>query len=411
MLFEYQDKIKQEDKKKCGIFLSTGCGKTRVALELAQGRILIIMPKTQKLDMNWERELIKMNVQKDITTISKETFRRDWKTIGHYDTLIIDEADTCLGVTPTICYVKKQAIPKTSQIFEAIKQWVLIHSPERIYLCTATISRTPMTIWGAGHILGASWDWRDFRNEFYTSFTHGRVEIYQKRKDEQSKIKLAKLVNTLGYTGQLSDFHDVPEQTYRTDYLYRTDEQKKQSDALSILHPSPLVLRGKRFQVDNGLLIGNQFEPTVYFDNPKMDKILDYSLEFKKIVIFIRFTSLILKTQQILEKEGYTVFVLNGQTKDRAEVIAKAESLDNCILLCQSSISAGYQLPSFPVMIFQTLSNKWVDRTQAEGRILRSDALKKNLYITLVVKNGADEECYKNIISGEDFNDATYEKD
>ena len=56
MLYKHQQIIIDEDKKKCGIFLGTGSGKTRIALLLAQGKILIVAPKTQILDSNWERE-------------------------------------------------------------------------------------------------------------------------------------------------------------------------------------------------------------------------------------------------------------------------------------------------------------------------------------------------------------------
>ena len=47
MLYEHQLKIITDNRKKTGIFLGTGSGKTLIALSLARGKTLIIAPKTQ----------------------------------------------------------------------------------------------------------------------------------------------------------------------------------------------------------------------------------------------------------------------------------------------------------------------------------------------------------------------------
>ena len=60
-LYAHQKQIVDEDKKQVGIFTGTGTGKTKTALLLARGKTLIICPKTQKEDRNWEREIEKIN--------------------------------------------------------------------------------------------------------------------------------------------------------------------------------------------------------------------------------------------------------------------------------------------------------------------------------------------------------------
>ena len=55
--YTFQQKIIDEDKKKTGIFLGCGCGKTKIALELATGKTLIVTPKQQKEDLTWENNL------------------------------------------------------------------------------------------------------------------------------------------------------------------------------------------------------------------------------------------------------------------------------------------------------------------------------------------------------------------
>ena len=67
-------------------------------------------------------------------------------------------------------------------------------------------------------------------------------------------------------------------------------------------------------------------------------------------------------------------------------------------------------MKTFDTMIFASYSPYWKDYEQMIGRILRGDALKKNLYIHLVVADGVDESCYKRIMEGRDFNDLVNSK-
>ena len=61
-LYEHQRKIIAEDKKKCGLFLSTGSAKTRIALLLACGETLVICPKTLAENKTWENEVEKIGI-------------------------------------------------------------------------------------------------------------------------------------------------------------------------------------------------------------------------------------------------------------------------------------------------------------------------------------------------------------
>jgi len=153
-LYKHQMDIVREDKSKIGLFLGTGAGKSLIGLSLARGSTLVICPKTQKEDRNWEREAQRNKLKIDLTVISKEEFRKRAFGLKPYDTVIVDEAHTCLGVTPSVKWVKKQAVPKTSQLFEELYKYIQRTKPKRLYLCTATIIRSPMTVWAASVLLG-----------------------------------------------------------------------------------------------------------------------------------------------------------------------------------------------------------------------------------------------------------------
>lgn len=405
-LYDHQKKIINEDKKKCGLFLGTGSAKTATALHLAHGRILVITPKLQKEEENFVREAKKWSMEKNITSFSKEQFKKVADTLPYFNTVIIDEAHTVAGVTPTLQWKNKKPIPKSSELWKSVLHYIEKQNPERLYLLTATPIRTPMTVYALARLLGAHWDFYQFRDTFYFPVKKGFREFWIPKSDEETKARLGQAVQKLGYTGRLSDYFDVPEQVYKTMYIEQTTEQKKRIKEIALDFPDPLVQIGKRHQMENGVLKGDMFVPNEEIKDNKIDALLDLAIEFPKLVIFARYTQQIHKIKEALS--NYNAVVLDGNTKDRAGVIEKAEASDACVIIIQSQISAGFELPSFPVMVFASMDYSIVNRTQAEGRILRANALKHNLYIDLVVKGGVDEAVYKSVQLKQDFSERIY---
>lgn len=414
MLYQHQKKIIQADPKKCGLFLSVGTGKTRIALHLARGRTLIIAPKTQIEDGNWPREFNKIGKEnlkiKGIWTISKEMFRRDHATLQAFDTVIVDEAETCLGVTPNIRWRKKQPVPKASQLFEALESYLERTKPSRLYLCTATIVRSAMTVWAAARLLGKKFDFYKFRDRFYVRLPMPFREVYAPVTKDAVKTYLAKVVRSIGYVGRLDDYFDVPEQTWKTDSIELTAEQTARIKALRFEYPDPLVLLGKQHQVENGILTGDQFNKAESFKNGKIDKIIGYTIQFPRIVIFAKYRAQIHNIEHALTTfdKRLTVMKMTGETKDRGALLKQAATLKRCVFICQAQISAGWELKEFPVMIFASRTHSYTDYQQAIGRIQRADNIKKNLYIKLVVRNGVDAAIDKSLENKQDFDEKLY---
>lgn len=405
MLYEHQKKIINEDKKYVGLFLGTGASKTLTALHLAKGKILCITPKLQREEMNFIREAKKWNLDKDITQISKEDFKKLYPTLGRYNTVIIDESHTVAGATPNVRYKNRQPIPKCSQTFDLLMEYLTNFPPDRLYTLTATPTRSPMCVWAHARILGRHWNFYEFRDAFYISIKKGFREFFMIKNDKHSKERLGKAVQSLGYTGKLDDYFDVPDQIYKEVKVGLTKEQEKRLKEIYTEFPDPLVLTGKRHQVENGILNGDEYSQPEFIDDNKIEKIKDFALEFPKMVIFAKYTMQVEKIKEALK--DYKVLTLQGSTKDRAKVIEEAEKSDECILIIQSQISAGYELPSFPVMVFASMSYSVVDRIQSEGRILRANALKKNLYITLI-SGEVDSAVAKSINNKVDFSEYIY---
>lgn len=410
-LYAHQQEIVDQDPKWAGLFLGTGAGKTRIALRLARGETLVICPKTQKQDGNWEREFRESFSEMQISrlqVVSKEEFRKDHAKLGRFDTVIIDEAHTCLGVTPNTRYRNKVQIPKTSQLFEALELYIAMTKPKRLYLCTATIGKSPMTIWGAARILGRDWDFFKFRNTFYYELPVPGRPIWVVKQDPELKERLAKAVHGLGYVGRLQDWFDVPDQTYKVDYLELTPSQEKAIKEAKLDFPDPIVFLGKQHQIENGVLTGDEYTPASTFKNAKIEKIKEYAYEFPKLIIFARYTRQIAEIKSALESESYYVQTLTGQTKDKGEVLNDLKKRDAYVLIAQCSISAGWELPECNTIIFASMEYSYVHREQGEGRVLRSNAIKKNLYIDLIVKGGTDEAVYKSIAQKKSFVERIY---
>lgn len=419
-LYQHQVAIIDEDKPKTGLFLGCGGGKTLVALLMARGKTIVVAPKTQVEDKNWEREVMENDLTIDLTVISKETFRRDWKTLPACDTLILDEAHTMCGVMPATHYINKQEHIKTSQIFDAVRLYIEKHNPERVYLATATIAKSAMTVWGAGQLLGKTWDFDQFREVYYWrrqivravrirgKLQRRKVEIWSPRTDKATKERLANTVKKLGYTGRLQDWFDVPEQTHKNVKLDLHAKQVERIKQFVFEYPEPIVRVGKVHQVENGVLKADEFSPAEYFENTKSEWLKDHAVEFPQMIVFAKYTAQIEMYERELREEGYDVYTMTGATKDRGALLDELKVKDDYILIVQSQISSGWELPVCPVMVFASRTYSFVDYEQGLGRILRSKALKKNLYITLTTKGYTDEAVHQCVTNKVDFNEEIY---
>lgn len=413
-LYDHQKRIIDADPKRCGIFTGTGTGKTKISLLLARKFVIVICPKTQKEDRNWEREYEKLLLEGEagsisrLLVVSKEEFRRDWMNLPACDTLIIDEAHTALGATPNVAWKKGKPEPKTSQIFDCLQKYIIIHQPERIYPCTATIAKSPMTVWACARILGRDWNFYEFRDAYYFKLPMPGREVYTAKSDSATKDRLARAVNGLGYTGKLADFFDVPDQTFRNEFVDITVKQRAAIATLPFDFPEPIVLLGKTLQVENGILAGDEFNEEQEFENNKIDKLLDYAAEFPRMIIFSRYLGQIYQIRKAMNVIGKATFVMTGDTKNRGELIKQVNACEDYVFIVSAQISAGWELPGCEVMVFASRTYSIVDLEQSWGRIHRANALKKNLYINLIVKDGIDQAVHDCLENKKDFSERLF---
>jgi superfamily II DNA or RNA helicase len=265
-----------------------------------------------------------------------------------------------------------------------------------------------MTVYAAGILLGKEWDFYKWRDVFYQRLRMPGREVYSPKSTEECKDRLAAAVRKLGYVGRLEDYFDVPDQTFRDDFVHLTDEQTKRIKEIKLEYPDPIVALGKRLQIENGCLNGDEYSPSENIPSNKDDRILHYAEEFPRLIIWAKFTNQIKHYEELLKKKGYTVYTLTGDTKDREELFKTLRASSNAVLIAQAQISAGWEWPECPVSIFASRTYSVSDYIQAQGRIQRTNAIKKNLYINIITRNGIDEAVNDSLVNKKDFSERTY---
>ncbi len=405
-LYKHQQDIINENPQKRGIAFGCGAGKTKTALHLARnkGRILVVAPKTQVLDQTWEREAHSMGNQLELFVTSKERFK---KGAGKADVLILDEAHCFLGVTPATRYRNKIEIPRTSQLFEEVIKWIDTHKPKAIYLCSATMLPAPLALWGIAKIFGLNWDYFAFRRRFYTFIPNIGRGIWIPKKDHATENELRALATKFCTFGRLEDFFDVPDQVHKPITVGLSVAQTKALREVPLLYPDPLVRIGKRHQIEQGIFEGE------LLDEYKTNEIIELAEEFPKVLVFARYTSQIDHLVGKLKKKfkHKHVLVLDGRTKDRRALMVDAENKNReTIVIAQSQVSTGYELPSFRCTVFASMSYSFVDYEQALGRTQRANNISKNVYVYLLASD-VDKAVYKCVQGKKDFNELLFSKD
>lgn len=391
-LYKHQEDLLKKNPKKHLIAWGTGTGKTNMSLALAHHNnqiALIIVPKALK--ENWKRHIQPFNQYHMI--VSKEEFRRDWAIIPNFQAVIIDEFHFFAN--------------EKSQLSKALRKYIKKHNPQFVWGLTATpYCSTAMNIYTLANHLGHNINyWKFFNDYFYNVRMGMRMVPVQRPGIEED---LAQLVRKIGSTMTLEECSDVPEQTFETVYFDLTPDQEK---GIKNISDSMAITRWTRkHTIENGIQIGDEYTDDQSFECLKNDYIVSLSEQNPKIAVFCRYNLQIEKLRLELESLGKKVFVINGEVKDRDNVVQEIESTPECIALIQASCSVGFEIPSVPVVVFASLSFSYVDYQQALGRVLRINKLKKNVYIHLVTKGGVDEDVYKCIMKKQDFSFAIYDK-
>jgi superfamily II DNA or RNA helicase len=401
-LYKHQKDFLALNPNKSSLVWSCGTGKTRTALEWAKweklvGYVLIIVPKALKA--NWQREAKKyetayfwINIQ------TKEEFRKNWDKLNRYDQVIVDEVHNGF-LTPMF----------KSQMSKALKKYLRKHNVPRVLLLSATVyTSSPWNIFNLAFYTGHVWDWRSFKYEFFNDIRMGMRIIPQVKKGIEPR--LAELTRQIASVVDIHDVLDVPLQNHLDpEYFALSKEQVKAIK--DNYDPLPIVRYTNQHEIENGVLLGNEFRPHQFFESDKIERLFQLIEENKKIAVVCRYTKhldLIRKRLFDLKIENY---IIRGDVKDRDTQCLMAESSERCVVLIQADCGVGFQLPSFELCVYMSMSYSYTSWEQMNGRFLRMDKPSRTTFIYLLTEGESiDQAVYDAVKRKEDFKINLYNK-
>ncbi len=405
-LYQHQQRIVDDFKPKLLIAHGLGTGKTITALALAKKAhvpTLVICPKMLK--PKWKREtnewLGDMRPHLPLgeshhLVLTKEEFKRDYKIIGKYDAIIVDEAHNTFGSLK-------------AQGHKALMLYIKVHNPTYIWLLTGTpYTSTPFSIYALARILGHKWNWLDFRDKYFREKYLGKRVIFEPRAGIEHEI--ADLVRQIGSVVRLDECIDVPVQSFAEEKFTYTKEQLAEIVSLKDRVSNPLTRFGKMHQIAQGILIGDEYTADKTFPAKKNDRIMELAEENEKMIVFSRYNKHLDFLFDMLIEKDIPCMIINGATKDRDDKIRLAETSKRIVLLIQADCAEGYELPSFSIVVHASHTYSFVKYNQSCGRVLRINAPKPNYYLSLVTEGSADEPVMQAMQRKEDFHEEIFIK-
>lgn len=389
MLYKHQTEFLKQNPNMTSLVWSCGTGKSRAAIEWTklcpQYKPLVICPKSLKT--NWKREAEKWGVE--IVVMSKEEFRRDHDTMKKYGQVIVDEVHNGF-LTPHF----------KSQMSKALRWYLKTHEVPRVLLLSATVySSSPWNIFNLAFLTGHKWNREQFERTFFVYVRMGRRMIPKVRKGMEKRLaeatkKIASVVN-------IHDVLDVPLQ-FHAEPEYFSLNRKQEEEIQENYNPVPIVRYTKQHEIENGILIGNEYMPDAQFPCDKHERILALVEENPKIAIICRYNLQIDALATLLA--SHSPYVIRGDVKDRDAITIEVENKKRAIVLIQADCSMGYQLPSFELCVFASMSYSYVNKEQMEGRFLRMDKPSRTTFMYLLTEGDSiDKAVYDCLTLKKDF--------
>lgn len=375
--YAHQEKFYAKNPNYALLLWETGLGKTRSGAEWLAQRPdkpgLVICPKA--IVKKWMRELEEWGAIADV--VSRDNVKK--VDISKYRALVIDEAQD---------FASPLFIKGRSQRTEVIYAHLHKYPETHVLLLTATPIRS--TSWNyhtLATFIGHYVDWKAFQKKFfYLTDLFGRWH-YEPVKSWRKDIR--PYLESVADIVLARDCFDVPPQRHHVVDVEWTKDQEK---ALKTQMLEPAAEWHARHRAENSK---EKFA--------QLDSMLS---GYRKAIVVCYYRAQIDEYVKAIGGDRQ-VFVLHGGVKDQDAVIQEACAADDCVFFLQASMGAGFDASEFSVMIFASMSFKFVDHVQSLGRINRSNNLHENDYFYLLGGKN-DKAVYDRIMQGHDFHPPSY---
>lgn len=397
-LYKHQQDFLAQNPNKSTLVWSCGTGKTRTAIEWAlktpgsHNIHAVICPKA--LATNWERECKRWSGEDVIFRVyTKEQFRKMAKEFPVYDSIIVDEVHNGF-LTPNF----KSAMSK------ALRGYLKKHNVPRVLLLSATVyTSSPWNIYNLAYYTGHIWNYQEFKYKYFTEIRMGMrwIPVAKKGIERQLSDEVKKIASVV----DIHDVLDVPLQNHlEPEYFALSKEQQKAIK--DNYDPLPIVRYTAQHEIENGILIGNEFREDEEFYTDKTERILDVVKETKKLAVICRYNKQIDILQSVIRDQNpeKKIGILRGDVVDRDYVTRMADEVDDIVVLIQADCAEGYQLPSFELCIFASMSYSYTKWEQICGRFLRMDKPSRTTFMYLLTEGDSiDQAVYDAVKRKEDF--------
>ncbi len=397
-LYTHQQKLVDKNPKRACAVHDVGTGKTLTLLTLAEKNArnaLIICPKGMK--QQWLGKVKEYGIKIPIKVITKEEHRRDWDKLPCADAVIVDE-------------VHHHSNPQ-SQMHKNLIRYLKKAQPRFVWSGTATPYRSePFNIWALGVIHGhMPLNWVKFREKFYHIRYLGHRMIWEANEGEHVREELRRYMEPWADFVKLEECFDMPDQIdEEPEVVGMTPEQTKLVEKMKLEEANPLVLVGMRHQIENGGLKGNEFRETIGVGDLKMPRIIELAEQHDKLLIFCRYTLQIRAYEAKLRELGYVVDTITGENSaEHFNISVRCENAVKSVLIAQITVAAGWEVPSFPVVVYASMSYGYLDFIQSRGRAIRGNKLQKHVFLYLQAGE-IDKAVFNSVMDKRDFDPATF---
>lgn len=357
----------------------TGTGKTVAACAWIRLRkdlpALVVCPKA--IVDKWRRDLKEWGAVAIVIT-RDEIKKYD---ISRFRAIVLDEAQD---------YAAPLFDKGISQRARAVYDHIRNHPDTNVLLLTATpVRSTPWNIHTLATYIGVFWPPKYFKKKFFHLTDKFGTYHYEKNTGWQKVIR--PYIEEIADIVLMSDCVDVPVQHHQ---IERIPWSKENEETLKAQYLEPAAAWHARHRLENG---EDKFK--------KLQTILD---GYRKVIVVCHYRDQIEQYVQAIG-EDRQVFQLHGGTKNQDEVIKAAREADDCVFFIQASMGAGFDAGEFSVVVFASMSFKYVDYVQMKGRVKRINNLHENTFIHLL-GGKCDEAVYKTIQENRDFDVHDYLK-
>jgi len=397
-LYDHQKTFLDRNPKKHLLAFKTGLGKTYSALMwIVKNNLvgtLIICPKT--IQGQWAEDIANHAPGMGIKIVTKEHFRDKWPKDKPVVALVIDEAH-CVA-------------SESSRLHKEVVAYLERHNVKYRLLLTATpvLAKGSMNVYALASVLGYNLPLRKWREVFQKlvklNVNGTQIRVWKDKTDKKTEARLIKYLQKIATLVSQEEVYKVPPQTEYPHLIPYTDALRAKIKEAIDGEVEHIVIWTKTHRAEQ------DFKP---------EKALELVKKYKRVILVARYNDDIAEYKKRLEGVP-NVFILSGKIKNRKDVLAviknshdmlkKMKTMDRYILIVNSAISEGYNLPHTEAIIYSSLDFSIKNKTQMDGRALRMDAPKPTDIHVLVAKGGSDENVYNSIKRKKTFNRALFIK-